>query len=426
ELYPDLIRLGRDLLTLFERALELFELKKSEESYIDFEDILLLTKKLLINPDVQNYLSNKFKYLMVDEFQDTNELQYEIFLPILDYLKSGKLFIVGDEKQSIYKFRDAELEIFYKTKNDIVREKNLSHLMELPDSFRMNDEICLFTNYVFNRLFEKDIPLFGELKNVPIVCAKEKEREGEISFLISEVDNDELTQAELVAGKIIQLVSNENYNFGDITILVRKRKSFDELENIFIKKGIPYSIVGGRGFYQRQIINDIYNYLAFLLNQENDAALVGILRSPFFTVADTQIFEISLQPGKNFFDKLRNFSGDKRIENVRRILQSHIDLSSSLQLTQLLNKILSDTNYLAVIHNRIDGEQETANIKKLFSVATNTLLTLSKIFTFLQLLFKSLLHNKFPSTSIKFIFVPEHTASFSFVSLLLISHAKIA
>lgn len=371
ELYPDLIRLGRDLLTLFERALELFELKKREESYIDFEDILLLTKKLLTNPDVQNYLSNKFKYLMVDEFQDTNELQYEIFLPILDYLKSGKLFIVGDEKQSIYKFRDAELEIFYKTKNDIVRERNLSHLMELPDSFRMNDEICLFTNYVFNRLFEKDIPLFGELKNVPIVCAKEKEREGEISFLISEVDNDELTQAELVAGKIIQLVSNENYNFGDITILVRKRKSFDELENIFIKKGIPYSIVGGRGFYQRQVINDIYNYLAFLLNQENDAALVGILRSPFFTVSDTQIFEISLQPGKNFFDKLKNFPGDKRIENVKRILQSHIDLSASLQLTQLLNKILSDTNYLAVIHNRIDGEQETANIKKLFSVATN-------------------------------------------------------
>ncbi len=247
-IYPDLIRFGRDLLLLFDCALQKYELKKKEESYIDFEDILLLTKELIKNPDVQHYLSSKFKYLMVDEFQDTNELQYEIFLPILDYLRSGKLFIVGDEKQSIYKFRDAELEIFHKTKTDIVNVRNKSHLMELPDSFRMNDEICLFTNYIFNRLFDKDIPLFGELKNVPIVCAKEKKQNGEIGFLISRVDREEPAQAELVADKIIELVNQNGYGYGDITILVRKRKSFDALEKVFISKGIPYSIIGGRGF----------------------------------------------------------------------------------------------------------------------------------------------------------------------------------
>lgn len=369
--YPELIKLGRDLLSIFDNAVELYETKKREESYIDFEDILLLTKNLLKNSDVQEYLSKKFKYLMVDEFQDTNELQYEIFLPVLDYLKSGKLFIVGDEKQSIYKFRDAELEIFYRTKDDIARERNLSHLMQLPDSFRMNEEICLFTNFIFNRLFKKDIPLFGELKNVPIVCAKEKKRDGEIQFLISRIESEDTNQSELVANKIITLVTEENYQFGDITILVRKRKSFDELEKIFIKKSIPYSIVGGRGFYQRQVISDINNYLAFLLNQENDKALVTILRSPFFTIPDTKIFEISLQPGKYFYDKLRNCSTDKEIGDVIKILELHIDLSASLQLTQLINRILSDTNYLAIIHNRIDGAQELANIKKLFSIARN-------------------------------------------------------
>lgn len=367
--YPELVNFGRDLLMLFDHALQKYELKKREESYIDFEDILLFTKELIKNPDVQHYLSSKFKYLMVDEFQDTNEVQYEIFLPILDYLKSGKLFIVGDEKQSIYKFRDAELEIFHRTKEDIVNVRNISHLMELPDSFRMNDEICLFTNYVFNRLFEKDIPLFGELKNVPIVCAKEKKRNGEIGFLISRIDREEPTQAELLADKINQLINQDGYGFGDITILVRKRKSFDELEKVFISKGIPYSIIGGRGFYQRQVINDIYNYLAFLLSQENDAALVGILRSPFFTISDSNIFEISLQPGKNFYDKLRNFSNDDRIEKVKEILQLHIELSSTLQLTELINRILSDTNYIGVINNRIDGEQEIANIEKLIFIS---------------------------------------------------------
>lgn len=370
--YPELISLGRDILKLFDKSLQLYESKKKEQSYIDFEDILIHTKELLKNSDVQTYLSKKFKYLMVDEFQDTNELQYEIFLPILDYLKSGKLFIVGDEKQSIYKFRDAEIEIFNKTKSDIVREKDKSHLMELPDSFRMNDEICLFTNYVFNKLFAKDISLFGELKNEPIVCAKQKkDKRSEIEFLISGIDADEQSQAELVANKIIQLVSTNEYQFGDITILFRKRKSFDELEDIFIKKKIPYSIVGGRGFYQRQVINDIHNYLAFLLNQENDAALVGILRSPFFTVSDTKIFEISLQQGKSFFNKLRNYSNDEYLNKVAKLLETHIQLSSSLQLTQLITSIYSETNYLAIIKNRTDGEQELANIKKLLRLSRN-------------------------------------------------------
>lgn len=370
--YPELISLGRDLLKLFDKSLQLYESKKKEQSYIDFEDILIQTKELLKNSDVQTYLSKKFQYLMVDEFQDTNELQYEIFLPILDYLKSGKLFIVGDEKQSIYKFRDAEIEIFNKTKSDIAREKDKSHLMELPDSFRMNDEICLFTNYIFNKLFAKDIHLFGELKNVPIVCAKtKKDKKSEIEFLISRIDEDEQSQAELVANKIIQLVSSNEYQFGDITILFRKRKSFDELEDIFIKKKIPYSIVGGRGFYQRQVINDIHNYLAFLLNQENDVALVGILRSPFFTVPDTKIFEISLQQGKSFFDKLKSYTNDEYLNKVAKLLEIHIQLSSSLQLTQLITRIYSETNYLAIIKNRTDGEQESANIKKLVSLSRN-------------------------------------------------------
>ncbi|WP_337872667.1 UvrD-helicase domain-containing protein [Ignavibacterium sp.] len=370
--YPELVLMGRNLLLLFENSLQLYEAKKKEQAYIDFEDILIHTKELLKNSDVQSYLSKKFKYLMVDEFQDTNEVQYEIFLPIIDYLKSGKLFIVGDEKQSIYKFRDAEIEIFDRTKSDIVREKDKSHIIELPDSFRMNDEICLFTNIVFNNLFSENLPLFGELKNVPIVCAKkEKKRKGEVGFLISYPEEDEISQAELVAKKIIQLVSNDEYQFGDITILVRKRKSFDELEDIFVRKNIPYSIIGGRGFYQRQVISDIYNYLTFLLNQDNDAALVGILRSPFFTVPDTKLFEISLLPGKSFYDKLKNVSDENYFIKVKKIIERHIELSSSLQLTQLINRIYSETDYLAIIKNRIDGQQELANIQKLISLSRN-------------------------------------------------------
>lgn len=369
--YYDLAQFGRNVLMLFDKSLELYQKKKRDESYIDFEDILIYTKELLSNSEVQQYLKNKFKYLMVDEFQDTNEIQYEIFLPVLDYLKAGKLFIVGDEKQSIYKFRDAEIEIFNRTKSDIERIKDKSHLMVLPDSFRMSKEICLFTNVLFNRLFEKDIPAFGELKNVPIVCAKQEESKGEVQFLISVKESSEQTQAELVANKILQLVDSENFKFNDITVLVRKRKSFDDLEKIFIRYKIPYTIIGGRGFYQRQVINDIYNYLAFLLNQDNDTALIGILRSPFFNIPDTTLFEISIQDGNSFYSKLNSFVKDERLESIKTLLKLHIDLSASLQITQLISRILSDTQFLSIVRNRIDGEQEIANIEKLLAVSRN-------------------------------------------------------
>ena len=118
EIELELARFGKKLINFFDYALSIYEGKKKNEGFIDYEDILLHTKLLLENKDVQKSLSEKYNFIMVDEFQDTNEIQYQIFLPILDYLKGGKLFIVGDEKQSIYKFRDAEIEIFNLTRID--------------------------------------------------------------------------------------------------------------------------------------------------------------------------------------------------------------------------------------------------------------------------------------------------------------------
>src|SRR5690606_380676 len=88
---------GETLLNVFDNVLRAYESIKKAEGYNDYEDILLYVKQLLQNPSVQNSLADKYKLIMVDEFQDTNEIQYQIFLPILDYLKRGNLFIVGDE-----------------------------------------------------------------------------------------------------------------------------------------------------------------------------------------------------------------------------------------------------------------------------------------------------------------------------------------
>ena len=117
------------MIQFFEKGLEIYNGKKNESGYLDFEDILLFTQEILKKESVRENLSQKFKYIMIDEYQDTNEIQYEIFLPILDYLKSGNLFVVGDEKQSIYMFRDADLEVFTKTRNEIGIASGKEHLL---------------------------------------------------------------------------------------------------------------------------------------------------------------------------------------------------------------------------------------------------------------------------------------------------------
>ena len=274
EIERELARFGKTILTFFESALNIYEGKKKNEGFIDYEDILLHTKVLLENKGVQKSISDKYKFIMVDEFQDTNEIQYQIFLPILDYLKGGRLFIVGDEKQSIYKFRDAEIEIFNLTRSDIKNSVGENNLLILPDSFRMTPTICAFCNYVFKNLFSEPDESLGEVPATDLVCARVDDKIGHVEFLISREENGNTSdsEAELAAKKILFLIKNSNYAFKDISILVRKRKYFADLEKVFLKYEIPFTIVGGRGFYQRQTITDVFNYLSFLADENNSPA----------------------------------------------------------------------------------------------------------------------------------------------------------
>lgn len=148
EIETELAKLGKAILGLFNKAVEKYESKKRSNGYLDYEDILIHTRNLLKDRRIKTELSFRFKYIMIDEYQDTNEIQYKIFLPILDDLRTGNLFVVGDEKQSIYMFRDAEPEIFRITKRDISSTSGEKSLLSLPDSFRMAPgDACLSINY---------------------------------------------------------------------------------------------------------------------------------------------------------------------------------------------------------------------------------------------------------------------------------------
>lgn len=374
------------LLNIFQLCLENYEMRKTEFGYLDYEDILLHTQNIISNPSVISELKKKFKYIMIDEYQDTNELQYNIFLPILDYLKKGNLFIVGDEKQSIYSFRDADLNIFNKTKNDIKELEGKDSLLSLPDSFRMSPVISAFTNYVFKNLFSNPNPLYNEVAYSEIVCARNDDLKGKIEIL-SAGNNDEtdtlITESELVTKRILKLVRKDkwrineqreerNIQWQDISILCRRRKHFKELETAFIKYGIPFTIVGGQGFYQQQPIYDVYNYFSFLLDKKNDTGLIGILRSPFFNLSDSILFEVSLEIGESFWQKLNNYSGNNnRFSPLIKTLEENINLVSSSEISFVLRKIFAESPFISTLASRINGEQEIANLQKLISITNN-------------------------------------------------------
>lgn len=374
------------LLNIFQSCLENYEMRKTELGFLDYEDILLYTKDIISNPGVISELKKKFKYIMIDEYQDTNELQYNIFLPILDYLKKGNLFIVGDEKQSIYSFRDADLKIFSRTKNDIMKLEGNDSLLSLPDSFRMSPVISAFTNYVFRDLFSNPNPLYNEVAYSELVCARNDDIKGRIEIL-SAGNNDEtdkeITEPELTAKRILKLVNEDkwsineqreekNIQWQDISILCRRRKYFKELETAFVKYRIPFTIVGGQGFYQRQPIYDIYNYFSFLLDKKNDTALIGILRSPFFNLPDSTLFEVSLKPGESFWQKLKNYSViNNRYNSLIKTLEENIKLASSSEVSFVLRKIFAESPFISTLASRINGKQEIANLQKLIFITNN-------------------------------------------------------
>ncbi len=382
EVEKELAKFGKTLIYFFSKALEIYNNKKKENAYLDYEDILLFTQNIIEIPAVRQSLSKKYQYIMIDEYQDTNEIQYNIFLPILDHLRKGNLFVVGDEKQSIYMFRDAELEVFNRTKNDIDKTKGENKLLTLPESFRMAPAIALFTNKLFGRLFENPNLLFNEVGYNELISASDIKAEGQIEILlaknpdtnVSEEEAEETGNAEdeLIARRILKLIGDKKVNFNDVAILCRRRKEFKDLENSFVKNNIPFVVVGGKGFYQRQSVYDIYNYFSFLLDKDNDTALVGTLRSPFFNISDSDIFEISLADGKNYWEKFQKFSsGKNKFADAVKTLDENIRLSTSYDLTFLLRKIFDESCFLSVIASRANSAQELANIQKLTGITRN-------------------------------------------------------
>ena len=388
-----LIGTVRDLLTLYNRVLNDYDTAKLSQGMLDFNDLQLKTRDLLRdNKKIRAELVGRHQYYMVDEFQDTNEVQYELVMLLTDELKSANLFIVGDPKQSIYGFRGADVRVFDKTKEKI--RENGGKSISLTENFRSLRDVIGFVNYFFCCLMGKGNDNEFEVPYEALTQARHLKGNGGIEILIGQDGDPSANEYKLIAQRIHNMIANQEetvrvrgedgkmserpIQYGDIAILIRARTHLPDIEHALIEAGIPYLTTGGIGFYQRQEIYDIWNYLNFLnVPSDNDASLAAILRSPAFGISDAELYEISLQKAekqenKSFWDKAQNYqTPTKELRRAIDILNTHIEFAHRMPVNRLIGTIVNETGLIGTLQTGKYGQQRWANYQKLLDLARN-------------------------------------------------------
>jgi len=379
-LHATLLRDTRMLLLLARAVVGRYALRKEEEARLDFDDLQLKMRSLLADATIRAELAGRFRFVMVDEYQDTNTLQLEILLPLLENLSVGNLVIVGDPKQSIYRFRDADVAVFDRSRRAIAGAAGNDSLVGLGESFRPLRDLVAFVNLLFSGIMNAP----GGTGYDTLVRARNNADPGAVELLLP-LPREEggITQEELVAGRILDLASGGSvvYTSGeqprplacrDIALLLRSRNRLEEFEQAFIRRGVPYVVSGGVGYFQTQDVYDMYNYLRFLLNTADDVALAGILRAPFFSVSDAVLFDAARSRGGKTLWEAISGPGSRAVPAIaraREVIAEDILLGLRLPAAELIARIIRRTGFIAALSGTVRGEQAGANLGKLLEMA---------------------------------------------------------
>ena len=375
------------LLTLYTRISKTYRTAKLSQGKLDFTDLQLKTRDLVRNnEEIRQKLVSRHKYYMVDEYQDTNELQYELVMLLTNELKAANLFIVGDPKQSIYAFRGADVRVFTKTREKIRKQCGLD--VSLTENFRSLRDTVGFVNYFFNDLMGDGKETEFEVAYEALTQARPVKANGTVEILLGKQDDALADEYSLIAHHIKSMKANaetiykrgENGQeaehpiaYGDIAILIQTRTHLPNIENALLAADIPYLTTGGVGFYQRQEIYDIWNYLNFLNDPtENQTSLAAVLRGPAFGISDTELYEISRQDGKNFWEKAQGYQiHSDNLRTAIATLERHSQLADRMPVNQLIVTIVNETGMIGTLKTGKQGQQRWVNYQKLLEHARN-------------------------------------------------------
>ncbi|MFT8413495.1 MAG: helicase-exonuclease AddAB subunit AddA [Oenococcus oeni] len=372
-----------------------FALKKRELSLLDFSDGEQFAYQILQNQTVREEIRSLFDEVLVDEYQDINDLQENI---LTDVSNGSNFFMVGDLKQSIYGFRQAD-PVNFSNKYIQYKEGNGGELIELSENYRSQHNVADFTNAVFRKLMDRKLGGIDYRGDVELKAAnrdypKNLKNVADISiFDIDEESNDDedfnsrQAQIEIIAAKIQALVGqSEIYDrhsgkmrplvYRDITILERSHSWENDIQTIFKKYHIPINVAAGN-FLQEFEVSIVLSFLKIIDNPHQDIPLVAVLRSPIYGLDENQLAEIRTADMKHdYFSALQAYAKtgqdldlQKKMAAFLVQLENYREIAADNQIVDLIWQIYNDTNWPEYVAGMVGGSQRQANLHALYQYA---------------------------------------------------------
>ena len=333
----------------FDLIYKLYQEHLLRENLLDFDDLLLLTVKILEeNPSILEKYNHKFSYIMIDEFQDTNKIQYRL-IQLLSTINKN-VFIVGDINQSIYSFRGARISNVSEFK-----KKYEPKIIKLEQNYRSTQTILKIANNIIskNQSFV-NMELFTEgLEGEKAEFFQADSNYGETLYIIKEIN------------KLIK----KGYEYKDIAILYRLNSLSLNFENEFVKANIPYVIYGGVGYYERKEVKDIIAYLRLLVNPKDDFSFKRIVNEPKRKIGEkliANLMKYASSENLSLYEAIPTF-GNKLLFDFYKMIEEIREKLDKLKLDDLIDVVLNDTNYLLMLRNN-EEEDRIDNVMELKSI----------------------------------------------------------
>lgn len=341
----------------------LYQQRLKTANAVDFDDIILLTVELFTNfPDVLDHYQNLFKYILVDEYQDTNQMQFELVRLLSQ--KYGNLCVVGDDDQSIYKFRGATIE------NILSFEKNFqgAKVVRLEQNYRSTQHILDAANgLIQNNRGRKGKRLWSD------------QGEGEKVKLFR--CRDDYEETAVVLDQIHQNCA-QKIPLKEQAILYRMNAQSGQIEKRLVQAGIAYQIVGGTKFFDRKEIRDVLAYFHVMDNPADEVRLRRIINEPKRGIGNTTVAaieQLARQTGATMMEVIRNADQyallSKRagaLLGFARLMDELTDLAARLPLEELLDELMERTGYRTALEGEgVEGQVRLENIEELKSNLVN-------------------------------------------------------
>ncbi len=352
--------------------------KKKHAGVLDFDDLLTKTDELLsdTHPDILKTISSRYRYVLVDEVQDNDPKLIGLVKKICgDPKENDRLFIVGDAKQSIYLFRNADVAGFMDFLSDFP-----DNPAALDTSFRSTPEIITLVNSLFSEIF-KDGKNKWDPPYDPIEPHRQDQHGGVETILLPYMDKElrKKTEAEVLASWIYDAVEVRRLpiyengkqraaKFSDVAILLERRTNLAILRTALEKYQIPYVEEGGKDFYGRQETKDVWAVLSAVLYPEDDIPLYGALRSPYFAVSDAELCRAASSRQGTLFSRLQNFAAenpDSRTAAALSSLKRWKQAAKHLPPAECFEKIIAESEILSIYAGIPGGERMEGNLIKL-------------------------------------------------------------